>query len=248
MPDSRPSPRRGEEGYVLLAAIWLLILAGSIAALLMSRSVLSATHVKDVETALNDKAALEGAIHTVLADRLVNGPRSSWWVLPAEGAVELATQQIRVRISNESSRLDLNAADIAVIDEALQGFEVPAAARARVAGALATRRAAKQPLTSFEDVAALLAGITGPDGACLQDHVTISSGQSRPRSRQMTGPLADALGVAVDQVRSIAEPGASLRVEAAAPSGSAMMLITRVAVRGEPLLISEWKSGPLCTG
>jgi hypothetical protein len=67
--------REGEQGYVLLAAIWLLILSGSIVAALTIAGGRASQRLKDEGGALKARLAVQAALQTVIADRLIkSGP------------------------------------------------------------------------------------------------------------------------------------------------------------------------------
>jgi hypothetical protein len=257
VPGSRPRPRHrrrspeppaGQSGFVLIAAIWLLVLAGSITAILMLRSLAAATAAADQSETVARKLALESAIETVLADRLFNGQRSAWWLSPSEGRVAVGGRLAVVRLSGESGRLDVNAADPKLIDSALRGFAVAAGERERIVGRLQALRAAKRKIGSLAELSALVAGADAAAGSCLGDHLTFLSGLAEPRADQTSAALARALARPGGDGRPVPlESGAVLRVEALEPGGAPILAIVRVAGRpDQPLEISAWGAPSPC--
>ncbi len=245
----RPGPK--EQGFVLIAAIWLLILAGSIAAILMLRSLAGANAAAEHQDMIERRLALDSAIETMLADRLFNGNRSAWAVAPAGGAIAIGNRQIALRVTSESGRLDVNAADPALIDAALQGFGLAGAERTRIVDRLTAMRATRRRIGSLPELMALLGQAQARGGACLADSLTWTSGLTQPRPDQMERALAAALGgrngATGDPRPSPPEAGASLRIEASEAGGAAMIAIVRTTgLPEQPTSVSVWGSPPPC--
>jgi hypothetical protein len=246
-PEGRgPGPSQGERGFVLIAAIWLLILAGSIAAILMLRSLASATAAAEHEEAAERRLALESATETMLADRLFNGNRSAWWLTPSESSIAIGRRRILLRVTSESGRLDVNMADPALIDTALRGFGLGAAERARIVARLVALRATKRRIGSLAE----LAGLSAAAGAraCLPDQLTYVSGLAEPRPDQVSGELGRALGGRGGAGAPAApEGGAALRVEAREAGGAAIVSIVRLSGLAErPMEVSAWGEPSPC--
>jgi len=255
-PRPRPRPRRrsaeparGERGFVLIAAIWLLILAGSITAILMLRSLSLAAGAAADGDALARRLALAGAIETALADRIFNGERSPWWLTPSESTVAIGGRRVTVRLSSESGRLDVNEADPALIDAALRGAAVAPSERARIVTRLQAFRAANRRLLSPAALDMLLAEAGAAAGSCLPDQLTTSSGMAQPRPDQMPRALARALGIAGGDSLVIPEPGAPMRVEAAEAGGAHVVAVLRMSGTPErPVVFAAWNEAPSCSG
>jgi general secretion pathway protein K len=246
------SPERaaGERGFVLIAAIWLLILAGSITAILMLRSVAAATAAADQSDSVAGRLALESAIETVIADRLFNGTRSRWWLAPSEAAVPIGARQVRVRLTSESGRIDVNLADPALIDAALRGLGVRSAERGRIVARLRALRAMKRRIGSLAELGSLVAGAGAAAGTCLPDHLTYVSGLAEPRPDQMSRRLARALGrPGGASMPAGLESGAALRVEAMEAATAPIVAIVRISGAADrPVQISAWGAPSPCSG
>jgi hypothetical protein len=249
-PRRRRSPRRrgpgaGERGFVLIAAIWLLILAGSIAAVLMLRSLAAATAAADRSEAIQRRLALESAVETMVADRLFNDTRSAWWMLPAQGAIAVGGRQVTIRVTSESGRIDVNNTDPTFVDMALRGFGVAAGERGRIVDRLRALRAMKRRIDSSAELENLMAGAGGPAGPCLAGEFTFVSGLAEPQPGQMSPALARALGGRGGATGAAApappEAGAALRVEAAESGGAPFVAIVRPAgLADQPVQVSAW--------
>lgn len=241
---------RAERGFILISALWLLILCGAIVAVLMLRGIESATEASDGEDALRTKLALEGAVETVVADMLFNGPRSRWALLPARGTVAVDSQSIQVAVSSEAGRLDLNEADPLLLEAALRGLGVEAGGRALLIGALRQKRAANERIGSLAELRALLAPTIGTNqrAKCLEDQFTIFSGLVRPSESHLPPTLARALGSTASSSPVPAEPGSALRITATTRGGSTLMAIVRITgMLDEVYSASAWESIGWCS-
>jgi hypothetical protein len=243
-------PKRSERGFVLIAAIWLLILAGSIAAILMLRSLANATAAADHQEEAARRLALESATETVLADRLFNGNRSAWWLAPAQGRMILDGHDIVVRLSSESGRIDVNAADPKLVDSALNGFGVSATERGRIVDRLLALRVTKRRINSLPELEALFAYAERSGGPCLPDHFTFASALTEPRLDQISSELAHALGIkGAGTTSATVEGGAALRIEAAEVGRSPLVSIARISGLAErPLETIAWAAPAPCAG
>lgn len=231
-PRRHPRPiRKGEQGFVLIAATWLLVLAGAVVALLMLRGLTDARDAKAEGELFRHKLALDGAVETVVADRLFNGSRSQWSRVPAQGSVDVDGIAVRARSTSESGRLDLNVADLALVDRALQGLGVGATNRRIVLGRLQQLRGRNEKLSSFAALEALLSQAQQDTTVCLADMMTFNSGLAQPRPGQMPGKLSFALGVpagAGDTNGRQFQPGEPQRLEVQMLSGGIRIVILRL--------------------
>lgn len=239
--------KQSEQGYVLITAIWLLILAGSIVAVVMLRTLSQAQAVKDQGSDLADKVVLEGAAETVFADRLFAGNKGRWWLVPASGQVMIGGKVVDVELSSESGRLDVNEADPKLIDQALQGLEVRADVRARVFTDVRARRADGRRINSFAELRSALGGAT-VDGHCLDDDLTLWSGLPSPRRDQMPETLARALGQPIGGSQGQAEAGAALRLRISLEGKPGLVMVARpTGLRDEPVSVNSWESYSACS-
>lgn len=150
-------PASGERGFVLIAVLWLLVLMASIVALMLARANQTSDRIASARDDYRDAQARESAIQTVVADRILTGVRSPWWQLPASGSVVIDGQAIAVTLSSEATRIDINDAEMPLIDDALRGAGTDAAERAALLAELGTLRAAKRRIGSFAELEAMMA-------------------------------------------------------------------------------------------
>jgi hypothetical protein len=246
-PSHNTSLRVGHEsGYVLITAIWLLILAGAIASVLMLWSLNATKSANNQSAALADKILLESAVETVFAERLFDGNRSQWWRTPAFGRVVIDNRTVEVSVTSESGRLDINEADLKLIGRALAGLGVPSTVRTRALVGLQIGRGNNRPITSFADIRALL-GVDLSSNNCVEENVTFVSGLPTPRPDQLPPSLARALGQPSLQDTSVPEPGAALRVVVRINRGAGLLVVARITgLQGNPIAISSWDYAPSC--
>ena len=246
MPVSR---RTNEEGFILITAIWLLILCGAIAALLLARSLASATAVTSEAEELRSKLTLDAATETVAADLLINGNRSPFALVPAERTIGVGEQQVRVRIGAESGKLDLNTADPRLIERVLSGLGWDSGSRALFLQQLQQRRARNEPLRSIDEVE-LVAARSGPSGEarCLEDYFTVSSGRSEPEPAFMAANLAAWLGrPPLATGPSAIAPGTPLSIDVSGDGVPSHRAVIRVgAMLDQPLVVSSWERARAC--
>ena len=242
-----PEPPDGERGFVLIAAIWLLVLAGAIVALLMLSTLTFAKRTRFEADQIGSDLALQSALQTVAADRVINGVRGPWGLLPAEGDVALGGHLVHVRLSSEAGRLDLNEADPRLIDAALRGLGADASPRQAFVAALVAMRLNHERIGSFDQLRAMArrTGLHLSTGTCLDDEMTFASGMTEPRSGQMPAELARALGSPVPMAPGPGNDDA-LRFEASDPSGRVLRSVLRLRGGRIPLAISSMDEGSEC--
>jgi Tfp pilus assembly protein PilX len=71
-----PPRRQSEQGFVLIKAVWLLLLCAAIVAVLMLRCNTASTTATD--ELLKQQLALDAATETVIAGLLLRGSISQW--------------------------------------------------------------------------------------------------------------------------------------------------------------------------
>jgi len=244
----RRDPRN--EGFILINAIWLLLLCGSIAALIMLRGIERGSAARADGDALNARLGLESGVEAVIADILFNGPRSRWATLPASGSIEVGGDLPPPdRVSSETGRLDLNDGNLDTIDLALRGFGIDATRRRALVDELRAKRARKERIGSWAEAQMLLAGVQGNARRqqCLEQDLTLYSGLAAPRPDQASPQLAHALGLAVAGSSAAIEPGAAIRIEVTAPQGMALTSVVRLTgARDDPYVAMRWDFGAPC--
>jgi general secretion pathway protein K len=232
-----------ERGFILIAALWLLILSGSIAALLMLRAVGTAREAAGAAEALAEELALEAAIETAAADLVMNGPRSRWAAAPSEAQVALEGRTILVRVTSESGKLDLNEADPRTIDRLLAGLGWSREARTAALARIEAARTAGDRLRSLTE-------LRGLGEACLERYATIFSGRPEPEPAHMPPGLARLIGTAAPAhagAPAPVAPGTPIRIEARTQAGASLAVTARIAgPLARPWSILAWERNPAC--
>lgn len=225
--------RKSERGFVLIGAVWLLLLAASLVAILMLRSRSTDAAAIREGGALQQDLDLDAARETVAADLLINGPRSQWWRLPARGSVGLGARSVEITMTSEAGRIDLNDADPKAIQDALLGLGFsPADAQAFLAGLLARRQQGR--IVASAEIDRLIAPLTRANGRglCLPDLFTIEAGLMQPDAGRAPPVLARALGVVATPDGGVVRQGEALRIAAASPRGAILMSVQRIGMLG----------------
>lgn len=212
-------------GFVLISAIWMLTLAGGIAAALTLRSVDTSRAVKADVGKLKEELALRGAIDLMVGDAILNGPRSAWWRVPSSGRIVIGGVEINLQTSPEAGRLDLNAADPTAIDDGLAAKGWDRSERMALIAKLQARRQAAGAIKSFDEIAGIYSGTR-----CVLADATLYSGLSRP----------------IEQTDSSFAGETAIRVEATAAGGRTLALILRPGGASRPYDVMEWRPAPFC--
>jgi len=227
-----------------VAAIWMLVLAGAIAAVLMLRGLGAATEATDQADDLRNRLLMESAIETVMADRQFNGPRGRWWLLPATGDVDVDGVKVEVRLSSESGRLDINEADPALIDRALIGLGLAGVDRAALIAHLRGLRSQGGRIGSFAELRRLVDGAGGR--ACALEALTFSSALAEPGGGELNDALAKALGRTVVNGANPATAGSTLRFEIMSAGGAPAVRLVRSGISSGAIEVLDHSSGKLC--
>lgn len=228
------APERHDDGFVLIGAIWLLLLCTALVAVLMMRARTTAQAAVQEGTILQRRLDDDAVAQTIGAELLLQGAGSRWWKLPAEGAVVLGRRSFVVRITSEAGRLDLNDGDPAVITGALEGMGFASAARQGFVDALLEQRG-RGRIGSTAEIDALTSTLgTGSAGVrCVSELFTAEGGRSTPEIDRAEERLARALGVPAAAPGAQLRPGEALRIEVRQFGGAATTVIARIGIVGE---------------
>lgn len=154
--------RNTEDGFVLVSAMWLLLLGAALASLLMLRSMTSARDLKAQDARLLAGEAADDAVERVAAELVFDGPRSRWAQLPANGNMDVDGENLAIRVTAESNVAGVNIAEPRVIDGALQDRGYRSAERVALLDRIGQTRAARHKISSFSEIAGLGQGILAP--------------------------------------------------------------------------------------
>lgn len=217
--------RAGDEGYALIAALWLLLLAASLAGLLMLRAVQGSKSVSFERAALIRSAGEESALETAAADLLINGTSSRFGRLPSTAIYRIGGQDYEVEASRESERLDINDAPLTLIDAELRMTNIEPAARSTLVTTLDRNRRTGDRIETLAEANVLL-----PDAPCMVAALTPYQGRT----------AAASAGVGAGSVAAAGGAGA-LRLRMGGP-GATRTVIVRPGLAGQtPVQVLETK-------
>ncbi len=233
-----------EQGYVLITAMWLLLLGGSIVALLMLKNLHVAEGYQDDRERLQARYAQESAVETVVADILFNGPRSASAQLPAETSYRFGDRKLKISVTGEGGKIDVNQADPALIQRALRGLGIAALPRQNFVNGVKERQRSGRLFRSIADVEEAMqqAGFDGTNGFCAEDFFTTYSGLALPQAGQMDPKLARALGQANLQAEAPTNIGSVMRIKAQGEQGLPLVAMVRASgLIGESHRVLDWE-------
>jgi general secretion pathway protein K len=218
---SRPSP---QIGAALLLVMWLIAL---LAALVGAFALISRTeHLQGrvlVRGLVAENAARAGLEYALV--RVADGnPRRQWLPDGRAHPWRYGDAQIEVKLIDENGKIDLNQADMILLTQFLQGFDVEQAQAQQLAAAIMDWRdpddltqptggaedddyaSAGLPYgakdAEFESVAELeqVLGFTPKLYARIAPYLTVFSGRARPDPAFAAAPVLDAMGMDGKQV------------------------------------------------
>ena len=199
---------------------------------------------------LEHRLALETAYETAVADILFNGPRSAFARMPAETVYTLNAKTVKVSVSAESGRIDVNKADLALIDRALMGLGIGSSQRAAFTGRLTQQRQSGSEIATMADLGDILrkARMDANGGICVAQYLTVYSGLPRPLAGHMPGELMRAIGEPNLSTSAGFQPGSALRIAIAAPGGPPLVAVVRITARLDRAVDAlDWHKAAGCT-
>jgi len=240
----------GEGGFVLVTAMWLLLLGAALVSLMMLRSAGRSETNRQAGELIQAKFDAQAAVDTIAADLLIRGSQSAWARLPAHGIIRIGGRDVTVDASSEEGRLDLNDGDPAVIDRALQGSGIAPQKRALFLQTLASLRAGGRRMTSIAEAYPLLQMVedAGSD-SCVDSWFTLYSGLSQPSEDRMSNDMAQALATPAGGAFEPApvRPGETIRLLIHTSNGYKPLVVARViGVRASDYEILQWSDNHYC--
>lgn len=227
----------------------MLLLGASIVAVIMVHNLRQAEELSFERAQSQIKYAQESAIETVVADILFNGPRSEFARLPAETTYNIHGARMRISVTSESGKIDVNQADPKLIDRALRGLGIAASQRQNLLRILQTERSAGRLFESPADIASTMeqAGIPSNGGFCPNDFFTTYSGLGQPVQGQMQPELARALGQASLPQGLRTRPGAAFRIAVEAAGSAPITAVVRTSgLIGRASTVLHWTDQAEC--
>jgi len=172
----------GDSGYVMAAALAALLAMSLVAAALVSVSINELRRVRATEVAVAADAVLDAAIVRAAAEIARDPRRRNITFEGGRGQVTVGASDVTVRVGWEGEKLDVNAADVAVVRAALLGGGVPEAGAAAIADRLRDIRAHGQ-VRLLDDM--MPPGLVSSE--CARQLLTVFGGRAEP----MAAPTDD---------------------------------------------------------
>lgn len=230
--------RPGHRGFVLLHALWLLLLISLLATVAMRRSRETATDGAAAMAVFHVEMAAESALNIAMHELLISGVQQLQPRLKNIDGAEVTTA-----VSDAIGLLDLNMADRGTLRRLVTALDL--ADPDRIVAALIGAR----PILAYAEIAAL-DGLTPAHLATLLPHITLFSRLTAPMPDASSEWLVHALGIkrseqkAVSDMRSSA--GRVFRIETTARTkwARSRRLVAEVLITGRrdrPFLIYEWR-------
>ncbi len=195
---SRPARRAGQKGIALITVLWASALLAILVAGILAATRTQQASVHHMAGAAEAKALAEGGVYGAI-HALLTGPGDDSPSFNAPYAVTVGSGAASVRFYNEAGKIDLRAADPALLQTLLETCGLSAdKAQAITAEIVRLRSAARQPaeaprLGSVADLMPL-AGLSAADALTLERVLTVHSGLDEP-----VPPLPPAVSVSLKQ-------------------------------------------------
>lgn len=237
---SRKANAENQDGFALLSVLWLLLLATVLVASLAfwttqgvrTRSLLS----QDLETS----RVLEAAFQIVVFDLITDGQESQWAAQsgPVVESLDVMGNSVVVTVSADAGKVDLNAADDALV---LQVLKIAGASQSNADGRLFAIRDAQHmrgdlpKLATMVEVRSVFAD-KGKLFSCVEPLTTVHTGAKRPALEQSPARLRNALSGnnARRSVMSIASQQLSAQSFRLQASFNRRTVIKRFLLTGNP--------------
>lgn len=238
-----------EEGYVLISAIWLLLLGASIVAAISLLVLRQSEDFAFERQEIQRKLALESAYQTVIADILFNGPRSSFAILPANDIYNLNGVRMTIKIVSETGKVDINNADSALVERVMRGLQIPSSSRNQYLSLYRKRLNDNITINNIADLEKEMQRsdiklATSSDinsGLCVSQFFTAHSGLSQPSSVHSPSELNRALS-APHTGGARLRMGDAIHITITPDKGLALIAIVRITGRlDNPVAILDWR-------
>ncbi len=201
-PNGKASAREGERGFALVIVLWIIVVL-ALQVSVFNAAVRDSVSLSDNETAAQrGQSLLHAGIEAAVAKMLAGDPRERWGADGSQRSIQIGDADVRVRISDENGRINLNHAEpelLVSLFKTLTGSEADARTvadrvldwrdpdsdrRERGAEANDYRRAglewgaADQPFLDTTDIGKVL-GVSAALAAQIQPFVTIYTKDGR---------------------------------------------------------------------
>lgn len=217
-----------DDGYIMAAALAALFAMALVAAAMVSVSGSALARTKRIETAAQNRIAVESAIRMVGSQLAMDPRRRQLEVTDGSASVEVGATPVSLNLSWESARMDVNRAPLEEIEDALATADLEMSFRTAILANVRAAQADGVPISLLDD-------LDLPNGAlaCAHQHLTTFGGQTETRQVESAQPTAVGRPAA----------GAKLRIDAWPANGglgrTAVILMTGDA--DDPYLVLDWR-------
>lgn len=215
-------------GFVLLHALWLLLLGVTLAAAALTLSYQHKQRSYANAKRTRVEIAVESAVHQVLYELIDEGRPGRWTGAEVTGTVSVDRIDVAVRVVDAAGLVDLNSADDETLLNLFSALPAPANPQRLLSSLRGTQEALPHGpgrLRGFAEIESLH-GMTPDLFACLYPHVTMFTGASTP-APEFTSPwlrqvlhMQDADGHSSVLEGNVSNAGRVYRIEAQAHAGS----------------------------
>lgn len=141
-----------DDGYILASVLGVILAISLVAAALVGTSGDVAFGVKRHERAAVRDSVLQSAI-VVLALQLTQDPRRRVVDLETAGSVQILGRAVSFRIAWETTKLNVNAAELPTLEAAIRDLDLEEPSETNVLANLRSARAGSKPIRLLSDIA-----------------------------------------------------------------------------------------------
>jgi hypothetical protein len=193
-----------EGGYVLITAIWLLLLAAALIAVLVAQNERLNKNIRFERNFIARQMALESGLQNVIADVVKEISEGKPLSTPVIRRYQIGGYNIVAQLIDENGKLDVNNSDPELIRRALQGLGISSDIAVNFTQRLTRMRTAQKNITSLEEIDLVLeaAGLDqARSGFCARRHLTIYATSGEPDARVVRPELAQALAIPASPIK-----------------------------------------------
>jgi hypothetical protein len=206
-----------EGGYVLITAIWLLLIAAALLAILVAQNERLNKNIRFEQKFIARQMALESGLQNIIADSVNEISQGKPLSIPVIKRYQIGGFNIIAQLIDENGKLDVNNSDPELIRRALQGLGVSSDIAVNFTQQLTRMRKAQKKISSLEEIDLSLeaAGLDQTrSGFCPRRYFTIYATSGEPDVRVIRPELAQALAI----------PASPIKVEEASNSISVLAI------------------------
>ncbi len=222
-----------DNGYVLITAIWLLLLAAAVLALIVTQNARSDSNARFEKRIVARQMALESGLSTAIFDAATVLSLDKPLSLPMVRRYTISGIDMTVVFRDENGKLDVNRSDPELIRRAMQGLAVSSDIAVNFTQRIAEKRLVDRKIVSLEDIDQELA-IAGLDrsnsGFCARRYFTVFASSGQPNPKSMRAELARALAIPISTDDQPTDVATIFAVEVKPRNGAP--LYARVFLRG----------------